>query len=141
MRYLVHQLTKLKQLNDYIIEGKNNGYDFPALKGHYRSYPMCVYDAKTSTNGLKTLEAYLGLNIHETSVPFNLDRPLTPKEKREVIDYCKDDVAATSQVLKLERNKFKAHWLLLRKSLTYLGSICLKRWAVTCCNYRWSCQR
>lgn len=106
---------ELKQLNDYIIEGKNNGYDFPVLKGHYRSYPMCVYDAKTTTNGLKTLEAYLGLNIHETSVPFNLDRPLTPKEKREVIDYCKDDVAATLQVLKLERNKFKAHWLLLKE--------------------------
>lgn len=106
---------ELKSLSDYIIEEKKQGYTYPAIASQYKSYPMVVYDAKTTINGLKTLEAYLGLNIHETSVPFDLDRPLNRSEIKSTIDYCKADVEATFKVMTLERNKFLAHWQLIKE--------------------------
>ena len=47
---------------------------------------------------LKAIEAHLGMDIRETTVSFNLDRPLTPEELEEVIFYCKHDVDATDRL-------------------------------------------
>lgn len=47
---------------------------------------------------LKAIEAHLGMDIRETTVSFNLDRPLTPEELEEVIFYCKHDVDATDKL-------------------------------------------
>lgn len=46
----------------------------------------------------KAIEAHLGMDIRETTVSFNLDRPLTPEELEEVIFYCKHDVDATDKL-------------------------------------------
>ena len=47
---------------------------------------------------LKQCEASLGMKIVESSVPFNIQRKLTPQEIKEVLEYCKYDVWATFEV-------------------------------------------
>lgn len=56
------------------------------------------YDVMTTMHGLKQLEGYLGNNIKETSVPFDLDRKLTQNELEETIKYCTHDVEQTIEV-------------------------------------------
>lgn len=51
---------------------------------------------------LKEHAAFLGLNIMETQVDFDLDRELTDDEKVLNVEYCKNDVAATE--LRFEQN-------------------------------------
>lgn len=106
---------ELRELSDFIIEQKRQGYEHPKYGGFDNAYRMFVYDAMTTKNGLKTLEAFLGEDIQETTVPFDLDRPLTPQERENVIKYCTNDVAQTFKVLQLERDKFLAHWKLVNK--------------------------
>ncbi|WVD73543.1 DNA polymerase [Mycoplasmopsis phage vB_Mfe_PMF329] len=45
---------------------------------------------------LKKYEAFLGIDIRETTVPFDIDRELTKQEQDEVIKYNKHDVKATT---------------------------------------------
>ncbi|UWV79334.1 hypothetical protein NW072_04735 [Mycoplasmopsis felis] len=45
---------------------------------------------------LKKYEAFLGIDIRETTVPFDIDRELTKQEQEEVIKYNKHDVKATT---------------------------------------------
>lgn len=74
-----------------------------------KQFPMIVYDAKTTIHGLKRLEAFMGEDICETTVPFTLDRPLTQEERNEVIYYCKHDVEQTCKVLKHIKPAFASH--------------------------------
>lgn len=96
-----------KELNDYIIKYNKQGWTFSPLLSNY---PLNAYNVKTTDNGLKVLEAYMGADIRETTVPFDLDRPLTEEEREQVIFYCKHDVAQTFEVLKLIKPDFKAHY-------------------------------
>jgi DNA polymerase elongation subunit (family B) len=57
-------------------------------------------------NGLKTLEAFLGMSIDETEVDFNLDRKLTNEEIQSTINYCTSDVLATIEVFEKSRHEF-----------------------------------
>ncbi|MCU9933055.1 hypothetical protein NWQ33_04010 [Mycoplasmopsis cynos] len=45
---------------------------------------------------LKKYEAFLGIDIRETTVPFDMNRELTKQEQEEVIKYNKHDVKATT---------------------------------------------
>ena len=44
------------------------------------------------------------MNIVESSVPFDIDRPLTDEELDEMIEYCKADVDATEKLFHLRKN-------------------------------------
>ena len=44
------------------------------------------------------------MNIEETEVDFDIDRPLTPEEIQRTIFYCKWDVRATAKLLSLRKN-------------------------------------
>ena len=79
------------------------------------AYPMICYDAKTTPHGLKKLEAFMGEDIRETTVPFDLQRPLTQEEKAEVIFYCKHDVEQTCKVLKHIKPAFTSHLAVCRE--------------------------
>ena len=81
-----------KHINDYIIEGGNNGATFSS---QFRSVPLCFFDVKTTPDSLKTLEGFMGSDIRETTVPFNIDRKLTASELSEVVKYCRHDVEQT----------------------------------------------
>lgn len=91
-----------KKINDYIIEKGNPGWKFSTL---FRQFPLWNYDVMLGTDvGLKSFEGFMGNDIKETSVPFNLDRKLTPEEIEETVKYCKHDVEQTMQVF-LRRTK------------------------------------
>ena len=81
-----------KTINDFIIYGHNNGAN---LSHKMRRMPLCFFDVKTTPDSLKTLEGFLGSNIQETSVPFDIKRKLTEAELAEVVKYCRHDVEQT----------------------------------------------
>ena len=66
--------------------------------------PLFSMDLYQDNRGfsLKEHAAFLGLNIMETQVDFDLDRELTDDEKLLNVDYCKNDVDATE--LRFEQN-------------------------------------
>jgi hypothetical protein len=63
--------------------------------------------------GLKTLEAFMGSKIKESSVPFDLDRPLTEAEIKETIQYCLHDVKETIKVFDAKREEFDSQLQLI----------------------------
>lgn len=56
---------------------------------------------------LKENEAYLGISIDECPIDFDLDRPLTDDEFKQVIEYCKRDVDATCLLFEKTKSDFE----------------------------------
>lgn len=96
-----------KRINDYIIVKGNPGWRFSSL---FRNIRLINYDVMTGIDrGLKTFEGFMGNNIKESSVPFDIDRKLTKEEIEETVKYCRHDVEQTVEIF-LERKKdFEAH--------------------------------
>ena len=95
-----------KTINDRIIV---DGLDGWQISRAFNKIPMINYDVFSSKSaGLKTLEGFMGNNIKETSVPFNIDRKLTPKEINETIKYCTSDVENTVEVFMENIDTFNA---------------------------------
>lgn len=92
--------TLLKACSDSLIRGE--------VQGRLEDLPINVYEVNQDIVSLKMMEGYLGLEIKETDVPFDLDRQLSDTEKRQVIEYCKKDVFATYELLKKQKALFKA---------------------------------
>lgn len=93
-----------KKVNDYIITKENPGWKFSSL---FRQFPLWNYDVMLNTDvGLKSFEGFMGNDIKETSVPFNIDRKLTPEEIAETVKYCKHDVEQTVQVFLKRTEEF-----------------------------------
>lgn len=89
---------EVKKHNDFIING-GNGWEFPFIQ--YQRKPFKSFDLRDDLPkdlSLKAIEGNLGLPIVESSVPFDIDRPLNKKELAEVIEYCKYDVDATIEL-------------------------------------------
>lgn len=96
----------LKEVNDRIII---DGVDGWRISSAFNKIPMINYDVFTSkANGLKTLEGFMGNNIKETSVPFDIDRKLTQEEIEETIKYCTSDVENTAEVFIEQIDTFNA---------------------------------
>lgn len=95
-----------KQVNDFIIKLNEPGWKFSNL---FRDIPMINYDVMQRTDrGLKAFEGFLGNNIKETSVPFDIDRKLTEEEIQETIKYCRHDVEQTVEVFMRRYDEFNA---------------------------------
>lgn len=93
-----------KKVNDYIITKGNPGWKFSSL---FRQFPLWNYDVMLNTDvGLKSFEGFMGNDIKETSVPFNIGRKLTPEEIAETVKYCKHDVEQTVQVFLKRTEEF-----------------------------------
>jgi DNA polymerase len=93
-----------KKVNDYIITKGNPGWKFSSL---FRQFPLWNYDVMLNADvGLKSFEGFMGNDIKETSVPFNIDRKLTPEEIAETVKYCKHDVEQTVQVFLKRTEEF-----------------------------------
>jgi len=78
----------------------------------------------TSYHSLKQLEGFIGSNIKETSVPFNIDRKLTPEEIQETVKYCRHDVMNTIEVFLQRKEEFESHLGLIKMfnlPLFYIG--------------------
>lgn len=84
----------VKELNDFIFAG-NEGWNFEFL--NRKSTPAVQFDLMDDIPvplRLKEIEGNLGMDIEESSVSFDLDRPLTEQELEEVVRYCCHDVDA-----------------------------------------------
>ena len=98
---------EVKQVNDWIIGG-GQGWQCPLLDGvYFRFNNVDVMDDMQMGLSLKAIEGHLGLDIEETEVDFNLDRPLTPEEVALTIKYCKHDVDCTERLTDLRENYLK----------------------------------
>lgn len=101
-----------KEINDYIIVKGNPGWKFSSL---FRRVPLINYDVMVGVDkGLKTFEGFMGNNIKESSVPFDIDRKLTQEEIEETIKYCRHDVEQTIEVFLQRKDDFDAHMGLVK---------------------------
>lgn len=55
---------------------------------------------------LKKIEAQMGMDIVETEIDFDIDRPLTSEEIDSTIFYCEHDVDALIEIFKLEEQSY-----------------------------------
>ena len=95
-----------KTVNDDIIKRGLKGWQ---ISKEFSKIQMYNYDTVgTQRIGLKTLEGFMGNDIKETDVPFNLDRPLTDDEIAETVKYCTHDVEQTIEVFLKKQNDFKS---------------------------------
>lgn len=96
-----------KKISDYIIVKGNPGWKY---SGMFKQIPFNNYDVMNNTDrGLKTFEGFMGNSIRETSVPFDIDRALTPAEIEETVKYCRHDVQQTIEVFMKRKEEFEAH--------------------------------
>lgn len=95
-----------KEVNDFMIVEHNDGWMFSDL---LKQFPLNNYDVMPSQPiGLKTLEGFLGSNIKETDVDFNINRKLTPEEIEQTVFYCRHDVEQTVEVFLQKKADFEA---------------------------------
>ena len=87
----------LKKSNDEII---NEGITDIGLNKEIHSLD-CFQQINVARSSLKKIEGNLGMSIEETSVPFDIDRPLTEEEYDLTLKYCSHDVDATIEIFKL----------------------------------------
>ena len=97
--------SEVYKLSQSIINGENTNFykkianQLPTLDTKQELPPRV---------SLKEIESNMGMNIIETPVSFNLDRPLTSDEFMEVIKYCKHDVETTKKVFEYRKDYFES---------------------------------
>jgi NOL1/NOP2/fmu family ribosome biogenesis protein len=95
----------VKEINDFIIVEGRQGWEHHFIRKNrffFDSFDL-MDDTQLGTS-LKHIEAHLFMDIEETQVDFNTDRPLTTEEIESTIFYCKHDVKATAKFLTLRKN-------------------------------------
>lgn len=99
--------VEVKKHNDHIIGG-GNAWEYPFIQ--FKKRPFNSFDLKDDIAdpgiSLKAIEGNLKLPIVESSVPFDIDRKLTPKELEEVIRYCKYDVDSTVKLYQERKENY-----------------------------------
>ncbi len=99
---------EVKEVNDYIIGG-GQGWECPMLRDQFfRFQNVDIKDDMQMGLSLKAIEGHLGLSVKESTVPFDIDRPLTEDERREVEFYCDHDVDTTDKIVDLRKNYLKS---------------------------------
>ena len=89
-------VQQIKDLNDKIISGEDVRF---VGKPKFDSLD-CFQQIDVSRPSLKKVEGNMGRMILESSVPFTIDRELTPDEYEDVLHYCMYDVDTTIDVFK-----------------------------------------
>jgi DNA polymerase len=85
-----------KLVNDFIIRDGNPGWSYSE---DFRACPLIFFDVMPSYDrSLKQLEGFMGDDICESEVPFDIPRKLTRCELEEVVEYCTHDVFETAKV-------------------------------------------
>lgn len=111
-----------KEVSDWIIVKNLGGWQYSSL---FTKIKMINFDVMLRTDtGLKSLEAFLGNDIRETSVPFDINRKLTVDEINQTIFYCRHDVEQTIEVFLARKAEFDAAMGLVKifnLPLDYMG--------------------
>lgn len=95
---------ELHWLSNQLIGGAN-GWDIP--RWDWRKVRVSQYDLMDDCQiglSLKAIEGHLGMDIRETTIPFDIDRVLTEQECDEVFFYCEHDVDATERLDYIRQN-------------------------------------
>ena len=99
--------VEVKKHNDFIIGG-GNAWEYPFTA--FQKRPFKSFDLRDDIAdpgiSLKAIEGNLKLPIVESSVPFDIDRKLTPEELEEVIRYCKYDVDSTVRLYQERKDDY-----------------------------------
>lgn len=98
-------------INDRLILDNKKGFE--VVRQGYK-IPLNNFDIMPNPPvGLKMMEGFMGSNIKESSVPFNIDRLLTKEEEEELIQYCIHDVKETIKVFEAKREEFDSQLQLI----------------------------
>lgn len=99
--------VEVKRHNDFILSG-GDPWSFPFVQ--FKKLPCPTFDLRDDIAdpgiSLKAIEGNLKLPIVESSVSFDIDRPLTKQELDEVILYCKTDVDATIELYNARKSNY-----------------------------------
>lgn len=112
------------EISDMIINKGVPGWKASRL---FRQIKMFNYDVMIrGDGGLKSLEGFMGSNIKESDVDFNIQRKLTQEEIDETIKYCRHDVEETMEVFLNRQSDFNAQLQLCKlptqkMNLSYLS--------------------
>lgn len=98
------------KVSKHIIDG-GFGWQY---SNKFNNVQLYTYDVIVKGNSLKELEAFMGHDIKESEVDFDIDRPLTPEELEETIKYCKHDVYECAEVFLQTKKEFDAQMSLLK---------------------------
>lgn len=99
-------------VSDFIINQDRKGHEYSKL---FNKYPLYNFDCSVLFKSLKEIEGYMGHDIRETSVPFDIDRKLTQSEINETIKYCMHDVKETFEVFVETKEEFESHIGLIKE--------------------------
>lgn len=99
------------KLSNWIINEKKPPWKFSRELNKPR---INNFDCMIGYHGLKTLEAFMGESIYESSVPFDIDRKLTEHELAETVDYCRADVWNTMKVFASRIGEFNGYLSLIK---------------------------
>ena len=138
-KILAHGMLKSKittperafEVSNTIIKSQDN--DTPLFKtlnalhiDDYYQSEILMYDllGDGAFFSLKQLEGFLGMDIVESVVPFDLDRPLTDEEKRDVEKYNRADLYGTLERFKQRKNSFRTKMLLVKEFELPINYIC-----------------
>lgn len=109
-------------VNQWIIKDDNPGW---AFSNAFKKVPLNFFDVQfNQLKSLKQLESSMGLDIQETEVDFNINRPLTDEERELTIKYCKHDVRATIKVLEESMTEFTGYCNILTAFKRPLRDMC-----------------
>ena len=99
---------EVKKHNDFIIKEKRNAWEYPFIQ--FKKRPFKSFDLRDDIAddniSLKAIEGNLKLPIVESSVDFDINRPLTPEELEETIKYCKNDVDSTIKLYEARKEDY-----------------------------------
>lgn len=98
-----------KKTNDLIIVNKVKGWK---IDDRFRNIKLLDFDI-IRDKSLKQLEAFMGNDIRETTVPFDIDRALTKDELRMTAKYCMHDVEQTIEVFRRRKADYDAQMNLI----------------------------
>lgn len=99
------------EVSKWIIQDGRKGWEYSSLFNRIQLY---TYDCMSRFYSLKQLEGFMGNDVRETEVPFDIDRPLTAAELESTIKYCQHDVEQTMEVFLRTKATFDAHIDLLK---------------------------
>ena len=109
-----------KKVSDWIIKDGRKGWEYSSL---FNKIQLYNYDCMNKFYSLKQLEGFMGNDVRETSVAFDIDRKLTAAELADTIKYCTHDVEQTMEVFLRTKANFDAHLNLLKTFNLSLSNI------------------
>lgn len=92
-------------VSEKLVEQKISGWK---INRSLNSIPLYIFEISESYRSLKELELFMGEDIRESSVSFDLDRYPTKEEIDELTNYCIHDVRMTYKVFKQVYYRYEA---------------------------------